>query len=347
MTPFSIKQRTENRCSCADGSIAELEALLRSQTLYSQSSVSSGGFSSFPPTPSRPLPQQPSAPSVNLPHPLMWEWAPKKSTGLTSPPERDVDGRPIRTSSGSSPSSLPAWNPTNGSLMFDTPQQEGSSHSPPGEINFSDVMPPGAPLDASVGPNPTPLMQVFYHGYPPNLPSPPLLEHIVHTFFDRVPTIFRLFHRATFLARLALPPTHSNYPPAGTLHAICAVTSRYTAAVRTLSIEELIARTGDMPSGKADTMSAAYLSALNEDFGERHAVWAKEEVYASGGNGGAAMFEACRAAVRAEPEIASDTDDCSLCSEPTFINMPAGLMAGRECFGTRASADAAPVSRAS
>lgn len=78
---------------------------------------------------------------------------------------------------------------------------------------------------------------------------------------------------------------------------MCAVAARYTAAVRTLSVDELIARTGDMPNGKRDTMTPEYRSALEDDFGERHAAYAKEEIYGIGGAGGQAIFEGCRAAV--------------------------------------------------
>lgn len=44
----------------------------------------------------------------------------------------------------------------------------------------------------------------------------------VEAFFDLVPNLPRLLHRARFLARLALPPTHSNFPHPSLLHAICA-----------------------------------------------------------------------------------------------------------------------------
>ena len=44
----------------------------------------------------------------------------------------------------------------------------------------------------------------------------------VEVFFERVPNIPRLLHRARFLARLALPPTHSNFPHPSLIHAVCA-----------------------------------------------------------------------------------------------------------------------------
>jgi hypothetical protein len=290
---------------------AELEALLRAQTLYPQPTFTQPMInamatptSSFK-TPSSPTgTKQPGAefqPSQShIPHPINWEWGPKVTMKFDAPlyVERDFDGRPIKpVKSLSTPAPSAPWASTSTIPAPYTPPQAASFESSPGEINLTDVLPPGVPLDASVGPNPTPLMQVFYHGYPSNLPSPQLLEHVVHTFFDRVPTISRLFHRATFLARLSLPPTHSNFPAAGTLHAICAVSARYTAAVRTLPVDELVARTGDMPNGKRDSMTPLYRSALNDDFGERHAAFAKEELYGIGGAGGHAIFECCRAAV--------------------------------------------------
>lgn len=39
-----------------------------------------------------------------------------------------------------------------------------------------------------------------------------------------------MLHRATFLARLSLPPTHAKFPPRVILHAIVAAASRYTSS---------------------------------------------------------------------------------------------------------------------
>lgn len=39
-----------------------------------------------------------------------------------------------------------------------------------------------------------------------------LAQHILTVFFDRVPTIPKMFHRATFFANLALPPKRPEFP---------------------------------------------------------------------------------------------------------------------------------------
>lgn len=57
-----------------------------------------------------------------------------------------------------------------------------------------------------------------------------------------VPSISRLIHRQTLQARLLLRPTHPDFPHSALLHAICAVSARYSAAVRTCSVESVIQR---------------------------------------------------------------------------------------------------------
>lgn len=57
-----------------------------------------------------------------------------------------------------------------------------------------------------------------------------------------VPSISRLIHRQTFQSRLLLRPTHVDFPHSALLHAICAVAARYSAAVKTCSVEDCISR---------------------------------------------------------------------------------------------------------
>lgn len=70
-------------------------------------------------------------------------------------------------------------------------------------------------------------MDLFWPGWPPNLPEPNIVHDLVESFFDLVPNLPRLLHRARFLARLALPPTHSNFPHPALLHAICSSASTW------------------------------------------------------------------------------------------------------------------------
>jgi hypothetical protein len=59
------------------------------------------------------------------------------------------------------------------------------------------------------------------------------------TFFSSVPQLPRMIHRATLMRRLLLPPTHSDFPHATLLHAICAISSTHTVWASTLYSQEL------------------------------------------------------------------------------------------------------------
>jgi len=72
---------------------------------------------------------------------------------------------------------------------------------------------------------------VFWPGWPRDLPTPGLVRHLVEAFFAFHPHAGRLFHVATFVATLNLPPNHPNFPSPCVLHAICAVGSLYTMAI--------------------------------------------------------------------------------------------------------------------
>lgn len=61
-------------------------------------------------------------------------------------------------------------------------------------------------------------------------------------FFNMVPSISRLLHRQTFQSRLLLRPTHVDFPHTALLHAICAVAARYSAAVKTCTVDQYIQR---------------------------------------------------------------------------------------------------------
>lgn len=74
-------------------------------------------------------------------------------------------------------------------------------------------------------------MGVVWPSWPPGLPEPDLLRHLVDVFFVFHPHANRLLHAATFMSTLSLPPTHPKFPAAPVLHAICAMGSLYTAAV--------------------------------------------------------------------------------------------------------------------
>ncbi|KAL7416304.1 hypothetical protein BDY24DRAFT_379179, partial [Mrakia frigida] len=81
------------------------------------------------------------------------------------------------------------------------------------------------------------LLQLLWPGWPPHLPSPGKLEHIVQVFFNKVPFATELLNRPRFLSRLALPPVHKDFPHPALLHAICACTARYLPDIQLVPAE--------------------------------------------------------------------------------------------------------------
>ncbi|GMK57173.1 hypothetical protein CspeluHIS016_0400070 [Cutaneotrichosporon spelunceum] len=73
----------------------------------------------------------------------------------------------------------------------------------------------------------TRLLQVMFSDWSLDLPQPETVHHIVDVFFSRVRLIPNMFHRASFLANLALPPSHHDFPTLALLHGILALTAPY------------------------------------------------------------------------------------------------------------------------
>ncbi|KAH9944126.1 uncharacterized protein BXZ73DRAFT_39528 [Epithele typhae] len=63
--------------------------------------------------------------------------------------------------------------------------------------------------------------------WPRNLPNLDMLRPLVEAFFSFAPLSSKLFHRPSFMATLALPPTHPKFPLPAILHAMCALGSMY------------------------------------------------------------------------------------------------------------------------
>ncbi|KAH9486839.1 hypothetical protein JR316_0000904 [Psilocybe cubensis] len=72
---------------------------------------------------------------------------------------------------------------------------------------------------------------VMWPNWPPSLPEPELLRHLIDVFFVFHPHAGRMFHPPTFMHSISLPPNHPKFPSLPVLHAICAIGSLYTAAV--------------------------------------------------------------------------------------------------------------------
>lgn len=102
------------------------------------------------------------------------------------------------------------------------------SHSPSFDNFISPAVvtsTPGSSPRSSTG------LEILWHNYPPGLPNPDLLRHLVEVFFVFHPHANRVLHYPSFMASLTLSPSHPKFPAIPILHAICAIGSLYTAAV--------------------------------------------------------------------------------------------------------------------
>ncbi|KAJ7181763.1 hypothetical protein C8R43DRAFT_970368 [Mycena crocata] len=102
-----------------------------------------------------------------------------------------------------------------------------SSQSPPFDHFISpavNLITPGGSPNSSSG-------REILGNYPPGLPNPDVLQHLVSVFFVFHPHANRVLHFPSFMATLSLSPSHPKYPSPPLLHAICALGSLYTAAV--------------------------------------------------------------------------------------------------------------------
>lgn len=73
--------------------------------------------------------------------------------------------------------------------------------------------------------------EVIPSSYPAQLPSAPLLDHLLDLFFEKVPFGDRLVHRPSFMASLRQSPASSSYPSASLLHTMCAIASIYSPVI--------------------------------------------------------------------------------------------------------------------
>lgn len=54
--------------------------------------------------------------------------------------------------------------------------------------------------------------EIVWPDWPRDLPSAAVVHHMVGVFFDKIPTLPKMFHRATFMSQLKLPPSHYAFP---------------------------------------------------------------------------------------------------------------------------------------
>ncbi|WWC85393.1 uncharacterized protein L201_000256 [Kwoniella dendrophila CBS 6074] len=153
------------------------------------------------------------------------------------------------------------------------------------------------------------LMDLFWPGWPINLPEPNVVNDLIEAFFDLVPNLPRVLHRARFLSRMALPPTHTNFPHPSLIHAICAAAAAWCAP----ELYEKSVRgkgrdffdTAGMGMYGTDVLEGKN-SKANLTFGLRQASFAKEAV-TEGLNTGNRLFDVVRAMIILERVFIDDT----------------------------------------
>lgn len=79
-------------------------------------------------------------------------------------------------------------------------------------------------------------------GYPPSLPTPYIVEHLVDLFFSSVPLGNKVLCRSSFLESLKEPPTVRKFPATALLHAICAISSFVSPLVQVPKMPDLSVR---------------------------------------------------------------------------------------------------------
>jgi hypothetical protein len=122
----------------------------------------------------------------------------------------------------------------------------------------------------------------------------------IESFFTKVPALPRMMNRAKLLQRMTLPPTHSDFPHASLLHAICACASLWCApAVYAQSAmagaSDLHSIFGQGPSGLKYTSFT--MSPPTSTFSSKQADLAKTTIQ-EGLNSGHKLFDIVRALVR-------------------------------------------------
>ncbi|TFK77005.1 hypothetical protein BDN72DRAFT_754042 [Pluteus cervinus] len=115
-------------------------------------------------------------------------------------------------------------------------------------------------------------LDIVWPNWPPNLPGPELLRHLVDVFFVFHPHANRLFHAPSFMTALSLPPSHPKFPPTPVLHAICAVGSLYTAAVTSPPLPNF----AEMEPDEIFSLKHRIKEERPDSFAEQQARYAKE-----------------------------------------------------------------------
>ncbi|KAM0792053.1 hypothetical protein ACM66B_004760 [Microbotryomycetes sp. NB124-2] len=101
-----------------------------------------------------------------------------------------------------------------GAASFDFRSTTSPSSVSLGHGSTNSAVPSPDELDPS-------LYSLFYPGWPPSLPPPPVVRHLVVLFFARATVPASIFSHSRFLASLELPPSSHGFPETALLHAMC------------------------------------------------------------------------------------------------------------------------------
>ncbi|GAA5820630.1 hypothetical protein JCM3770_003558 [Rhodotorula araucariae] len=120
----------------------------------------------------------------------------------------------------SAPGSAPLQGQSPSALFADsTPYLPGPMPglSPPGtHSSLTDTSPP-------VTPRSDPLFELFYPGWPRDLPPPSLTHRLIEVYFARPHVCAGMINPVRFRAAMLLPPTSANFPHPALIHILCAI----------------------------------------------------------------------------------------------------------------------------
>jgi hypothetical protein len=77
---------------------------------------------------------------------------------------------------------------------------------------MADFAPRLTSYDSSGSQQSSPFGSLVWSDWPQDLPSQTVVDHMVNVFFDKVPTLPKMIHRATFMSALQLPPGNARFP---------------------------------------------------------------------------------------------------------------------------------------
>ncbi|GAA6003786.1 hypothetical protein JCM10207_003598 [Rhodosporidiobolus poonsookiae] len=234
-----------SKVAALEAELAELKAM-----------ISQGGMSSQTAQNDQPqLPNPPLSSTTNMPH------LPPHANGM-----HPLSGLPPANSTYSSHTSGPPATGSSHSLyVSESPPEMISQHpSPPmmqawhpppfasssprlakrnglevfselllGNFVEQTVTPPSTTMSSepspSAGPTSDPLFELFYPGWPRDLPSPDLTMRLVEIYFNRPHICHGMLNPGRFRAAMLLPPTSNGFPHPGLLHIICAIAAMYVS----------------------------------------------------------------------------------------------------------------------